>query len=58
MQGFLVFDYVDQYPRALKELSQWSSEGKIKSRETVIKGGLDQAEKSLRDVYSGVNTGK
>ncbi|KAJ9613283.1 hypothetical protein H2200_003225 [Cladophialophora chaetospira] len=58
MQGFLVFDYTKQFPSALKELAQWVSEGKIKSTETIVTGGLDQAEKALRDVFGGINKGK
>jgi NADPH-dependent curcumin reductase CurA len=58
MQGFIVFDYVKQYTEARKELAQWLSEGKIKRKETVIKGGLDKAADGLRDLYKGVNTGK
>jgi NADPH-dependent curcumin reductase CurA len=58
MEGFIVFDYAKEYPRALKDLAQWLSEGKIKRKETIIKGGLDQAENALRDLYKGVNTGK
>ncbi|OCT52581.1 putative NADP-dependent oxidoreductase [Cladophialophora carrionii] len=58
MEGFIVFDYAKEYPRALKDLAQWLSEGKIKRKETIIKGGLDQAENALQDLYNGVNTGK
>ena len=58
MEGFIVFDYAKEYPRALKDLAQWLSEGKIKRKETIVKGGLDQAENALRDLYNGVNTGE
>ncbi|ETI24602.1 hypothetical protein G647_03971 [Cladophialophora carrionii CBS 160.54] len=58
MEGFIVFDYAKEYPRALKDLAQWLSEGRIKRKETIIKGGLAQAENALRDLYNGVNTGK
>ncbi|KIW68614.1 hypothetical protein PV04_04549 [Phialophora macrospora] len=58
MEGFIVFDFAKEYPRALKDLAQWLSEGKIKRKETIVKGGLDQAENALRDLYKGVNTGK
>lgn len=58
MQGFLVFDHVKDFPRAFKDLSQWVSEGKIQTKETIIKGGMDQAEKALFDVYHGINTGE
>ena len=58
VEGFIVFDYEKEYPRALKDLAQWLSEGKIKRKETIVKGGLGQAEKALVDLYNGVNTGK
>jgi NADPH-dependent curcumin reductase CurA len=58
MQGFIVFDYEKEYPRALRDLAQWLSEGKIQRKETIVKGGLVKAEEALRDLYNGVNTGK
>lgn len=58
MEGFIVFDYQDQYPKALRELSQWLSEGKIQRKETIVKGGLSKAEKALTELYNGMNTGK
>ncbi|KAJ9617066.1 hypothetical protein H2200_000787 [Cladophialophora chaetospira] len=58
MEGFIVFDYAKEYPRALKDMAQWLSEGKLKRKETIVKGGLAQAENALRDLYEGVNTGK
>jgi NADPH-dependent curcumin reductase CurA len=58
MEGFIVFDYEKEYPRALRDLSQWLAEGKIKRKETIVKGGLQQAENALRDLYEGRNTGK
>ena len=58
MEGFIVFDYAKEYPRALKDLAQWLSEGKIKRKETIVKGGLVKAENALRDLYEGVNTGE
>ncbi|KAK3937155.1 hypothetical protein QBC46DRAFT_268177 [Diplogelasinospora grovesii] len=58
MQGFIVFDYADEYPAARKQLAQWLSEGKIKRRETVVKGGLKNAEEALVQLYKGSNIGK
>ncbi len=57
MEGFIVFDFAREYPRALRDLAQWLSEGKIKRKETIVKGGLEKAELALRDLYNGVNTG-
>ncbi|OCL09540.1 NAD(P)-binding protein [Glonium stellatum] len=58
MEGFIVFDYKDQFPQARKHLAQWLSEGLIQRKETVFKGGLAQADKALVELYKGVNTGK
>lgn len=58
MQGFIVFDYEKQYAEARKELAKWVSEGKLKRKETIVKGGLTKAEQALVDLYNGVNTGK
>jgi len=45
------------YPEARRDLAQWLSEGKLKRKETIVKGGLPAAEQALRDLYRGVNTG-
>jgi NADPH-dependent curcumin reductase CurA len=58
MEGFIVFDYEKQYAEARKELSQWLAEGKLKRKETIVKGGLAKAEQALVDLFQGVNTGK
>lgn len=58
MQGFVVFDYADKYVAARKELAQWLSEGKLKRKETIIKGGISKAEGALVGLFEGKNTGK
>lgn len=58
MQGFVVFDYADKYAAARKELAQWLSEGKLKRKETIIKGGISNAENALVGLFEGKNTGK
>lgn len=58
MEGFIIPDYALQFPEARKELAQWLAEGKIQRKETIIKGGLGQAEQALADLYNGMNTGK
>lgn len=58
MEGFIVFDYAKEYAPARKELAQWLDEGKIKRKETIVKGGLKEAEEALRGLYRGLNTGK
>ena len=58
MQGFIVLDYVKEFPQAQRELVQWLEEGKLQRKETIVKGGLKAAEQALVDLYKGANTGK
>jgi NADPH-dependent curcumin reductase CurA len=58
MQGFIVFDFLKDYPGARKDLARWLDEGKIKRKETIVKGGLKAAEEALVGLYKGINTGK
>ncbi|KFY32593.1 hypothetical protein V493_00062 [Pseudogymnoascus sp. VKM F-4281 (FW-2241)] len=58
MEGFIVFDYVKDFPAARRELVQWLSDGKLKRKETIVKGGLRAAEQALVALYNGINTGK
>jgi NADPH-dependent curcumin reductase CurA len=58
MEGFIVMDFAKQMPQARKELAQWLEDGKIKRKETVVKGGLKEAENALVGLYKGINTGK
>ena len=58
MEGYIVFDYAQEYDVAKKELAQWVKEGKLKRAETIVPGGLKEAEKSLLGLYQGINTGK
>ncbi|KAL2889910.1 putative NADP-dependent oxidoreductase YfmJ [Ceratocystis lukuohia] len=58
MQGFIVTDFVKEYPVAKQELANWLETGKIKRQEHIIMGGLAKAEQGLVDLFKGVNTGK
>lgn len=58
MEGFIVFDFVSDYAPARKELGQWLAEGKIKRKETVIKGGLSNVETAWDELFGGKNMGK
>ncbi len=52
-----MFDYLKEYPAALQELSKWLAEGHIKSRNTIIPGGLKAAPEALVSLFKGANTG-
>ncbi|WP_330180461.1 NADP-dependent oxidoreductase [Nocardia sp. NBC_01503] len=58
MTGFVVFDYADRYPEAGAQLAQWLAEGRIKSREHVVEGGVAQFGETLNMLFTGANTGK
>lgn len=58
MKGFIVFDYENKYPVGLRDLATWLTQGKLKRKEYIIKGGLEAAPQGLVDLYGGANTGK
>ncbi|MCU1643976.1 MAG: NADP-dependent oxidoreductase [Nocardia sp.] len=58
MTGFVVFDYADRYPEAGAQLAQWLAEGRIKSREHVVEGGVARFGETLNMLFTGANTGK
>ncbi|KAI1632173.1 hypothetical protein F4809DRAFT_628939 [Biscogniauxia mediterranea] len=58
MEGFIVFDYAAEYPAARAELGRWLAEGKIKRKETIVRGGLPVADSAIRQLFEGKNTGK
>ena len=57
MRGFLVFDFEEQYPQALKQMAQWVNEGQIKYREDIWEG-LENAPEAFIDMMQGGNVGK
>ncbi|PFH58866.1 hypothetical protein XA68_13114 [Ophiocordyceps unilateralis] len=58
MQGFIVIDHQDDYPRARKELASWFSQGLLKQTETIVPGGLAAAEHGLIRLFEGGHMGK
>ncbi|RWA10441.1 hypothetical protein EKO27_g4673 [Xylaria grammica] len=58
MEGFIVFDFAEDFPRARQEIGEWLASGKLKRKETIVKGGLEKAEYAIQDLFAGNNTGK
>jgi len=58
MQGFVVFDYADQYDLARKRLAGWAQSGAIKFPETIIDGDVDAFPAAFQQLYDGVHRGK
>lgn len=57
MQGFIIFDYVDKYPEAMKQLGQWLGEGKLTYKETIV-DGFESTPQAFIDLFEGKNKGK
>ena len=57
IRGFLVFDFVDQEPEALEQLTQWVSDGRLKYREDFV-SGLEAAPEAFIGLLKGKNFGK
>ena len=58
MQGLIVFDWADRVPEAIAQLGQWHKEGRLKIREDVREGGIDDFPEVLNLLYTGGNFGK
>nr|XP_056707312.1 prostaglandin reductase 2 [Euleptes europaea] len=56
-ERFLVLNYMDKYPASTMQLCQWIKEGKLKVRETVVKG-LENTGAAFLSMMSGGNIGK
>ena len=57
MQGFIVFDYEEKYPLAIKDLTQWVEDGKLNYTETIVEG-FNQIPQAFIDLFHGKNKGK
>lgn len=57
MEGFIIFDYASEYPRAIKELAVGLAGGSIKRKFHIVEG-LENAPNALLMLYSGANDGK
>jgi NADPH-dependent curcumin reductase CurA len=57
MQGFIVSNYADKFPEAIKKLSGWLKEGKLTYSETIVEG-FDNIPQAFMDLFEGKNEGK
>src|SRR5678816_1380912 len=58
MEGMVVFDYAERYPVAVAELAGYLKDGRMKSREDVVEGGVAAFPETLARLFSGQNFGK
>ncbi len=57
MQGFTVFNYIEKFPEAITQLTQWLNNGQLKHKETIIKG-FENTPQAFLDLFEGKNNGK
>ena len=58
MEGMVVFDYADRYPQAIAEMAGYLKDGRMKSREDVVAGGVAAFPATLLKLFKGENFGK
>jgi NADPH-dependent curcumin reductase len=57
VEGFLVSDYAAKFTEAAKQLGMWKMAGKVKDKQTILKG-LEKAPEAINMLFTGANTGK
>ena len=58
MEGIVVFDYADRYHLAVAEMAGYLKDGRMKSKEDVVQGGVAAFPAALPKLFSGENFGK
>jgi NADPH-dependent curcumin reductase CurA len=57
MEGIVVFDYADRYHLAVAEMAGYLKDGRMKSKEDIVRG-LDTFPETLLKLFNGENFGK
>ena len=57
-EGMLISDFALRFPEALRELTGWYREGKLKPGEQVAPGGIEAAPAAFIGMLNGQNLGK
>lgn len=57
MQGMVVFDYADRFPVAVAELAGYLKDGRMTSKEEVVRG-IETFPEALMKLFTGENFGK
>lgn len=58
IEGFLVLEFADRHPEALDQMAEWLQQGKLKYRETIAEGGIENAPAAFISMLRGGNIGK
>ncbi len=58
MEGIVVFDWTERFPEAIAQIAKWIAEGRLRSREDIVEGGVEKFPEALNMLFSGGNFGK
>ena len=58
MEGFVIFDYTERFPQAIAELAGYLKDGRLKSKEDIVDGGVKAFPQTLNKLFAGENLGK
>ena len=58
MEGMVVFDYAARFPQAIAELAGYLKDGRMKSKEDIVDGGVAAFPQTLNKLFAGENFGK
>ncbi len=58
MEGMVVFDFAPRYQEAVVAMGQWLREGKMKSKEHIVEGGVEDFLPTLMMLFGGDKIGK
>ncbi len=58
MEGFVIFDYTERFPQAIAELAGYLKDGRLKSKEDIVEGGVQAFPQTLNKLFAGENFGK
>lgn len=57
VEGFIVLDYASRFMDAGKQLGMWKMMGKLKEKQTIVKG-FEKAPEAINLLFAGSNIGK
>lgn len=57
VEGFIILDYASKFMDAGKQLGMWKMMGKLKDRQTIVKG-FEKAPEAINMLFQGSNIGK
>jgi hypothetical protein len=57
MRGFIIGDFAEKFPAAIRQLATWLRDKKISDVETIVEG-FDHIPQAFIDLFEGKNQGK